>query len=617
MASRPERNKTLKLTENDYVYEPLPTSKTVGAPDAPGNSIRLLQFMSIGSGSLEVKLQQYELDEGTKFEALSYEWGHTGERETIKVDGKHLEIPRSLFLFLQSLNLTQTNSQTLYFADAICIDQQNFKERGLQVQLMGQVYSIAQCVHIWLGSERAGVGLLLKFCKVMKRDANENVIRQQFEQTFGEHNEAAFQEAVQAFSTCNYWKRLWVIQEVLLARELLVHCGKYSVAWHPLYEGCHRILLGEVWKSQSEPGSSFGGADAIAEAVPNDFDHSRYVSLYLQTTGSAGGLTAAPRSHSVATRSKRLYTLKTAVMLHGLAECTDRHDRIYGLLGLVLRGNGQGYFLADYNESLASLFVRVMYQCNPELRTDSIAFCRHLRLVLGVPFDSCRESIGTSDDTDRSTIFTVPSSVKYSIVVRFAGRLKHMNLRSSDENLGEASISGPQSTPLSTWTAGHGEYCWSTLASAKEGDLVYSIDDSCCAAIFRTSSSQSPSRGKRKRTSTLAVFVGRAIAHIPREGDEGLQGGIHSFLQADHHFASKLVEERPLLERPGAPWESQVPLWELCLLTCDMQGTRILRHGKVGSEISPDTSDLSQKGQGTRRSRRFAFQWSAEAANSQ
>ena len=605
--------------KENYVYEPLPTYKIPSAIDAPGNCIRLLQFVENAEGGLNVQLRPYELDESTKFEALSYEWGQHGERESITVDGKPLEIPRSLFLFLKSLRSAQPDSQTLYFADAICIDQQNLQERALQVQLMGQVYTIAQYVHVWLGPERAGVGLLFKFCRIMKRDANETVVRQQFEQIFGEHNEAAFQEAVQAFSTCSYWKRLWVIQEILLARELLVHCGKYSIGWHMLYEGCHRILLGEVWKSQSDPGSSFGGADAIAEAVPEDFDHSRYVSLYLQTTsGGPGDLAAVPRSHAIATRSKRLYTLKTAVMLHGLAECTDRHDRIYGLLGLVLRGNDRGYFLADYGESLGSLFQRVIYQCHPELRIESVTFCRHLRHVLGLPFNSDRESLKTLKKIDGVTTFTFPPSVRYSIVVRFAGRLKKEAHQPTNKTYDEEKASRTQSTPVSTWTAGDGGFCWSTIAKAQEGDLVYSIDDSSCATIFRKLTTQTPSQGKRKRTAAVPpVFVGRAIGHISRRGSDSLQSTIHSFLQADHQYASKLSEERPLLERPGAPWESQVPLSELWFLTCDIEGTRIPRQSKAASQLIPDLSNFSQRSQGIRRSRRFAFEWSAQAANSQ
>jgi len=166
---------------------------------------------------------------------------------------------------LKALKVSRDAPNTLFFADAICIDQQNLQERASQVQLMGQVYTSAQRVHIWLGPERAGIGLLFKFCNILKGSETDTKLRGRFEQIFGEHNEAAFQEAVQAFTTCSYWHRLWIIQEILLAKDLLVHCGKYSVDWNALYEGCQRVLLGEVWKSQSDPSSSFGGApDAIA-----------------------------------------------------------------------------------------------------------------------------------------------------------------------------------------------------------------------------------------------------------------------------------------------------------------------------------------------------------------
>lgn len=616
-----------KHIEDGYIYEPLPGSKTSIASDVPGGSIRLLSFNSTSTVStindnLEVTLRARKLSEDLKFDALSYEWGQKGETETILLEGKKLSIPRSLYLFLKALRASPDAKTTLFFADAICIDQRNLQERASQVQLMGQVYTSARRVHIWLGPERAGIGLLFKFCNVLKGSETDVKVRGRFQQIFGEHNEAAFQEAVQAFTTCSYWQRLWVIQEILLAKDLLVHCGKYSVNWNALYEGCQRVLLGEVWKSQSDPSSSFGGApDAIAEATPDDFDHSRYVSLYLQTmNGGPSELAARPRSTLRATRSKRLYTLKDAVALHGLAECTDRHDRIYGLLGLVLRGNDSGYFSADYGERLATLFQRVMYQCHADLRTGSIAFCRHLRHVLDLPFASFREVLSAVSHSSGNATFSIPASLQFSIVVRYAGRLSTQVEGPAEKISGKEH--GPDlMTNLSTWEAGGDDFLWSITGNAQSGDLIYSIDDSCCGAIFRKVPNQLNVQAKRKRSTALPpLFIGRAVAHMPYRRDDVGQAAVRSLLQAEHQFASKLIGERPLLERPGAPWESHVPLSELWDLSFDLEGTKILSHTYTLSQdrTRSNSPARTQKWTGApRRKRRFDFEWTSEAANSQ
>lgn len=630
----------MSATEGGYVYDPVSASENVIAPDGPVGVIRLLHFDGTSDGSIMVKLQAYKLAEDPIYEALSYEWGQHYERETILVDGKPLDIPHSLFLFLKSLRSAQKDEKTLYFADAICIDQQNLQERAQQVQLMGQVYTMAQRVHIWLGSDFGGVSRLFKFGNLLRGNETDARVRDRFEEVFSEHNEAAFQEAVQALTSCSYWKRLWVIQEILLAKRLLVHCGKYTIAWNALYECCQRVLLGEVWKTQSDPSSSFGGAaDAIAEAIPDDFDHSRYVSLYLQTTtGGSGDLSTRPRPHKITTRSRRLYTLKEAIMLHSFALCTDRHDCIYGLLGLVLRGNDRGYFLADYGESLASLFQRVMHHCHPELRNGSIEFCRHLWQALGLSFVSDEDSLKPNLDATENTPFVFPWSLRYSIVVRFAGRLK-----GQAEVVASAARDGDRGreqelAPIQTWKvndSGAGRFIfsdlprpgldihWSTLAIAQEGDLVYSIDDSCCGVIFRKVPVQNALPAKRKRSPTLPpIFVGRTIAHTSCENDGLVHNDIQGFLRKDYQFASKLVGERPLLEVRGAPWESQVSLPELWALTCDVESVKIvsssstLDNSKTVRPFQPEPPAQKRDRVPTKK-RRFDFQWTSEAGNSQ
>jgi len=307
--------------------------------------------------------------------------------------------------------------------------------------------------------------------------------------------------------------------------------------------------------------------------------------------------------------------------LHGLAECTDRHDRIYGLLGLVLRGNNSGYFSADYGEHLATLFQRVMHQSHADLRTGSIAFCRHLRHVLGLPFVSPQDGMTTLSGLTSSADPILPASLQYNIVVRYAGRLMK-EIEGSPDRVSDDEHTPEVQTKLSTWEAGNNGPLWSTSGHAQTGDLIYSIDDSCCGVIFRRTTSQPAVQAKRKRgTASAPLFIGRAVAHKPYQcGDIG-HIAVKSLLQVEHTFASKLIAEKPLLERPGAPWESHVPLFELWDLTCDIEGTeissnnRMISHQKTERSYSP--SRRKQWNGVPGKKRRFGFQWTSEAPNSQ
>jgi hypothetical protein len=304
----------------------------------------------------------------------------------------------------------------------------------------------------------------------------------------------------------------------------------------------------------------------------------------------------------------------------------------------VLRGNDRGYFSADYGESVASLFQRVMYQCHPELRIGAIGFCRHLRQALGLLFTSGEDSLKQKLDASGNGALLFPQSLSYSIVVRFAGRLKNQADVVSTAVLDDENGRDQELAPIQTWTvddSGVGRSIfgdhpkpdlgirWSTLAIAQEGDLVYSVDNSCCGVIFRKTANQNFLAGKRKRNAASPpVFVGRTISHMAHENDGPVHTGIRKFLQKKYHFASKLVEERPLLELRGAPWESQVTLPELWTFTCDIEGIHVMNpssmidNSKTVRPIQPE-QPVQQWARGPSKKRRFDFQWTSEAGNSQ
>jgi len=285
----------------------------------------------------------------------------------------------------------------------------------------------------------------------------------------------------------------------------------------------------------------------------------------------------------------------------------------------VLRGNDKGYFMTDYGEDLSVLFSRVMYQCYPDLRTDAIAFCRHLRSVLGLASPLDGERLGSKTSVSRDTSLPPPEPLQYSIVVRHAGRLKRQVERVAGQTPRHENVLEAEQLLPSTWEVNGSGFVWTTIAHAKIDDLIYSTDGSCSGTIFRHSPGQSVVRGKRKRTTAVPpAFVGRALAH--RRELSNLSS-IEATLRADRAFASKLVGEKPLLERPGAPWESHVPLSELWELSCDPDGTEIIGQTNTLSSARTTRSNSSagsQRWPGVPgRTRRFDFQWTSEAANSQ
>ncbi|KAF2034219.1 HET-domain-containing protein, partial [Setomelanomma holmii] len=74
------------------------------------------------------------LDERPSFAALSYVWGND---------------PPTSFI-LHPLRRHPRSSHSLW-VDAVCINQADMDEKATQIPLMGDIYSGAESVYVWLG----------------------------------------------------------------------------------------------------------------------------------------------------------------------------------------------------------------------------------------------------------------------------------------------------------------------------------------------------------------------------------------------------------------------------------------------------------------------------------
>ncbi|KAF2832760.1 HET-domain-containing protein, partial [Ophiobolus disseminans] len=82
--------------------------------------------------------------------ALSYVWGDSTRHGTMDLGEGHIPLARNLEAALRRFRYK--DSWTTLWVDAVCIDQDNIKERGHQVKLMGDIYSTASQFLVWLGS---------------------------------------------------------------------------------------------------------------------------------------------------------------------------------------------------------------------------------------------------------------------------------------------------------------------------------------------------------------------------------------------------------------------------------------------------------------------------------
>ena len=91
-----------------------------------------------------------------KYEALSYVWGAGLAVHEAQVEGKSFYTRPNLHNAIR--NWRQHNSTSIFWIDAICIDQSNDREKSEQFRRMAEIYQIAQSVVVWLGEKDSSHG---------------------------------------------------------------------------------------------------------------------------------------------------------------------------------------------------------------------------------------------------------------------------------------------------------------------------------------------------------------------------------------------------------------------------------------------------------------------------
>ncbi|KIN07112.1 hypothetical protein OIDMADRAFT_109868, partial [Oidiodendron maius Zn] len=177
-----------------YEYQPLDTNKP---------SIRLLKILKGNLGDdIQCELIEGWIEESIPYDALSYTWGNTRKPATITVDGTAMDITLNAYEALQQIR-SKYESRYLWI-DAICINQDDHKERGYQVLQMGHIYRNAERVVIWLGEGTKETDLIMDSMKPLHQIFTKK--------------EAGCYEGMELLSSRPWFRRIWILQEIANAR---------------------------------------------------------------------------------------------------------------------------------------------------------------------------------------------------------------------------------------------------------------------------------------------------------------------------------------------------------------------------------------------------------------
>ncbi|KAB2103886.1 hypothetical protein AG0111_0g7873 [Alternaria gaisen] len=249
------------------IYEAVPLDR-----DISSTNIRVIENLvrdkegriscNLRTISLECKDDERRSQRPESYLALSYAWGPPNAGKSISIDGKSFEVRDNLWDFLNEACTRGTftrkttftgedwrnvfpgtyipeEKQVYLWIDATCIDQSQMEERNHQVAMMGKIYSRAQKVLVWLGRPTPLIAELLHDIQSLKIDENLRFVWKAIDDHgwvgkrswwVGKRSwSVGKRSGLEELCKIDYWERLWVVQEYLLAKSVDMWCGTDSV----------------------------------------------------------------------------------------------------------------------------------------------------------------------------------------------------------------------------------------------------------------------------------------------------------------------------------------------------------------------------------------------------
>lgn len=242
-----------------------------------------------------------------RYTAVSYTWGDQQSTKIIRLNGKLFPVRPNLLCCLHFLSKARHKADLGWdwiWVDAICINQQDDREKSEQVGMMDKTYSSAKMVSLWLGDSPVPQGLLPS--QEQLSDDQDVTLEDEPFDWYVEHDDVLNRP---------YWSRVWVIQEFLLAREIHYHCNSNITNSGHL----HEILTeeAEAFLADTVINEDF---NALLDTASNKF--------------AAASLILARKRDMYPKRDPgpSLYDL---LIRHRRAQCKDRRDRVFALLSLL------------------------------------------------------------------------------------------------------------------------------------------------------------------------------------------------------------------------------------------------------------------------------------------
>jgi hypothetical protein len=311
-------------------------------------AIRLVEILPGETEAIHCLIHETDLGNHTSqhptFDALSYEWGSEAFETHICCDGMVIPVTQNLHSALR--HLRNATTRRLAWIDALCINQADVLERSRQTALMSHIFRCARQVVAWLGAadkhtERA-FSLIEAVSSSIRSYAPGGSFKGDARTIWDKKAMAKMNlprcpspewEALARLFERQYFRRLWVVQELVVSPNAVVWCGSFSLGWAQV-EHVASLIISTGWMRALQ--ELYG-----VTVRPSFIQTIRNCKLHFHETRGGSGMGLA----FLLCSTRRFQT-------------SDPRDKIIALIGLT-RDAEKYSNLTNYSRSIAELYLEV------------------------------------------------------------------------------------------------------------------------------------------------------------------------------------------------------------------------------------------------------------------
>ncbi|RYO26519.1 hypothetical protein AA0111_g7911 [Alternaria arborescens] len=394
----------------------------------PATHIRLLIVFACGEAGvadIQISLISVPFLDAPAYHAVSYTWGDSASEENITIcngdngdakdrsnDRRRVTVRKNCANVLRQLAHFKTAKY--YWVDAICIDQTNDTEKSYQVAMMGEIFSRADCVLSCVGmhedDSKFMADTLRSFDTYLASHGKSSAVfsdggrdwtdekgwtiwhSEHWLEALADEDIVRLYEALDAFARRPYFWRIWILQELFVARQIVILCDLDELSLPTILFWWVDAKTQWVFRHRDdiaagkEPPILLRKLTAL-EAGKDYLSRARWTDVLSFLDDGGSGLGAgfedmlrerAVTLHETSER-QQLFLAKMLTMCED-RHCQDPRDTVYGTLSLTNWGEGttftldgvlieaaatiDGVLRPDYKKSSYDLAKEVMLNFN-------------------------------------------------------------------------------------------------------------------------------------------------------------------------------------------------------------------------------------------------------------